>query len=258
MCAYDLQDWDICRAQIVINMGHPHLIQMLFKWNADFLGEKAAEILVAEPKAIRNLIEGNRLCVVFGDVGDDLFDTALVFRRLRKIIPVELDGKMRQQLEQNMKDQRLDLQPVSEGVIDTQLRQFPQVIADLQIIIHELLCELGTVADDLVVSLVLHEGSEIFIIDMDDELHIIIRTAELMNLSRVDDNELTLDHRVCDPFCGHIRVTVEKIGDLQGRMPVRGDIGSVSAEVNRRVLIDQLVFWNIYVIILHDYASVCS
>ena len=216
MCAYDLHDRDIRRAQIVINMGHPHLIQMLFKWNADFLGEKAAEILVAESKAIRNLIEGNRLCVVFSDVGDNLFDTALVFRRLRKIIPVELDGKMRQQLEQNMKDQGLDLDPVAIGTFDAQLRQLGERITDFQIISHQLFGELCPVTDDLIIALVFHERSNIFVIDMDDELHIILRTSEFVDPAGIDDNEFPFDHCVSVSLSRHLCPAVEKICDLQG------------------------------------------
>jgi hypothetical protein len=232
-------------------MGHPHLIQMLFKWNADFLGEKAAEILVAESKAIRNLIEGNRLCVVFSDVGDDLFDTALVFRRLRKIIPVELDGKMRQQLEQNMKDQGLDLDPVAIGTVDAQLRQFGERITDFQIISHQLFGELCPVTDDLIIALVFHERSNIFVIDMDDKLHIILGTSELMDPAGVNDDELPLDHGVSVSLRSHFSPAVEKICDLKSGVPVCRDIRTVSPEINSRVLIDQFIFGDVNIGILH-------
>ena len=78
---HDLHDRSVRGAQIVIDVGEPHLIQVFFEGDADFLGEEPAEIFVAETEAVGDLLQRDRFVIVFRDIGVDLTDAALVLGR---------------------------------------------------------------------------------------------------------------------------------------------------------------------------------
>ena len=68
MLVEHLQDRLVCRADIVVDMGEPHVVDMLREGNTDVLPEHAAEIVAVEAEDIRDLFEGQRLHIVLVDV----------------------------------------------------------------------------------------------------------------------------------------------------------------------------------------------
>ena len=63
-----LQDGFVRRADVVVDVGEPHVVDMLREGNADILAEHAAEIVAVEAEDIRDLFEGQRLHIVLVDV----------------------------------------------------------------------------------------------------------------------------------------------------------------------------------------------
>lgn len=51
---------------------------MFFERDSDLLRKKSAEIFTAQSEVIGNFLQGDRLVVVFADIGDDFTDTALI------------------------------------------------------------------------------------------------------------------------------------------------------------------------------------
>ena len=57
MSLYDFHDRGVCCAQVVIDVGHPDLIQMFFEGDTDLVCKETAEVLVAQAEMGRDLIK---------------------------------------------------------------------------------------------------------------------------------------------------------------------------------------------------------
>ena len=80
-----LQDGFVRRADVVVNVGEPHVVDMLREGNTDVLPEHAAEVVAVETEDIRDLLKGQRLHIVLVDIGNDLLDPELIAARLGEI-----------------------------------------------------------------------------------------------------------------------------------------------------------------------------
>ena len=86
---------------------------------------------------------------------------------------------------------------------------------------------------------------------MDDDLSVVSRTPVFMDLARVNRDEFTRHHGMGRSLHSDICLSVDQIGDLQGGMPVGGNIGLIGAEINGNILIDQVIFWNVNITASH-------
>ena len=57
MSLYDFHDRGVCCAQVVIDVGHPDLIQVFFEGDTDLVRKKPAEVFIAQTEMGGDLIQ---------------------------------------------------------------------------------------------------------------------------------------------------------------------------------------------------------
>ena len=220
----DLEHRFVCRTDIMVDMCQADMVGVLSERDADILAEHAAEVVAVEAKFPCDLLERKGLHIVVIDVRDDLSDPKLIAAGLGEIFFVQRDRKIRDQPVKDIQRDRLSCDPVALGLTDMESHQLLEAFADLQVLGDELIGQLRAAADDLESALVAHQALDQFVIDAENDHHVGVRAAGLMDLVGVDDDEFAGHELVLCPFQIETRITVQNIDKFQGVVPMRRGI----------------------------------
>ena len=212
-----LQDRFVCRTDVMVDVGEPHVVDVLREGNADVLPEHAAEIVAVETEDICYLLKGQRLHIVLVDIGNDLLDPELIAARLGEIFWYREVGD---QPVENIQRDRLGCDHIPLGLPDMELHQFLEAFADLQVSGDQLVRQFRTAAYDLEIAPVPHEPLNEVVVDAQDDHHVGVGTAGLMDLVGVDHDEFAGNQLVLASLQIDGRISVQYVDKFQGIMPM--------------------------------------
>ena len=220
----NFEDRLVCRADVVINMGQAHTVEMLRKRDSNILTEHAAEIVTVKTEMVRDLVQGQRFHIVLVNIRDDFPDPELTAARLRQVLLIQWYGEIPDQPVQNVQGDRLCRDHIALRLPDMKRYQVLEALTDLQIGRYEFVSQFSPAADNLEIALVAHEPLDEVVVNAKNDHHIGVCTSGFMDLVCIDDNELARYKPVLSAFQKEARVSVQNIDQFKGVVPVRRQI----------------------------------